>query len=142
MKPETTARRTLSFASLDEAVRDAEMLLAKGYDKAGQWSLGQCCGHLANWLSYPMDGFPKAPPPIRLMLWLARHSIGPGKLKQYLATGDMVQASRRCPKAYRPRTPTIERVWRNTGRWWIGRFGSREHRYRARCSARWTATRG
>ncbi|MFO0804845.1 MAG: DUF1569 domain-containing protein [Gemmataceae bacterium] len=83
------SRRTLRFATLDDAVADAEELLAKGYDKAGQWSLGQVCGHLANWLSYPMDGFPKAPPPIRLMLWLARHSIGPGKLKQYLATGDM-----------------------------------------------------
>lgn len=83
------ARRALKFESLDAAVADAEKLLASGYDKAGQWSLGQCCGHLANWLGYAMDGFPKAPPPIRLMLWMARHSIGPGKLKQYLASGDM-----------------------------------------------------
>ena len=83
------SRRTLSFASLDASVSDAEKLLSAGYVKTGQWSLGQCCGHLANWLGFAMDGFPKAPPPIRLMLWLARHSIGPKKLKQYLATGDM-----------------------------------------------------
>jgi hypothetical protein len=80
-------RRSLSFDSLDAAVADAEKLLAGGYEKHGQWSLGQVCGHLANWLGYAMDGFPKAPPPIRLMLWLARHSIGPAKLKQYLAGG-------------------------------------------------------
>ena len=51
-------------------------------------------GLFTRWAALPlagfaMDGFPKAPPPIRLMLWLARHSIGPKKLKQYLATGDM-----------------------------------------------------
>lgn len=82
-------RGPLSFDSLDAAVTHAEMLLASGYVKTAQWNLGQVCGHLANWLGYAMDGFPKVPPPIRLMLWLARHSIGPGKLKQYLATGDM-----------------------------------------------------
>ena len=33
-KPE---RRKPTFATLDDAVRDAEALLAKGYDKAGNW---------------------------------------------------------------------------------------------------------
>ena len=32
----TPVRRSLAFASLDEAVADTELLLAKGYDKAGQ----------------------------------------------------------------------------------------------------------
>ena len=82
-------RQSLSFATLDAAVADAEMLLARGYDKAGNWDLSQVCGHLANWLGYAMDGFPRAPLPIRMMLWIARNTIGPGKLKQYLATGDM-----------------------------------------------------
>lgn len=82
-------RRTLKFDTLDAAVADAENLLAEGYDKTGQWSLGQCCGHLADWLGFAMDGFPRAPMPIRMMLWTARHTIGPAKLKQYLANGDM-----------------------------------------------------
>jgi hypothetical protein len=74
---------------LDEAIQDAEILLATGYDKTGKWTLGQSCGHLANWLSYAMDGFPKVPVPLRPLFWLARHSIGPRKLKQVLASGDM-----------------------------------------------------
>ena len=85
----TVARRTVKFDTLDAAVADAEALLSKGYEKTGQWSLGQCCGHLANWLGFAMDGFPKAPVPIRMFLWIARNTIGPGKLKQYLANGDM-----------------------------------------------------
>ena len=82
-------RRALTFDSLDAAVADAEMLLSKGYDKTGQWDLAQVCGHLANWLGFAMDGFPQAPLPIRMMLWTARHTIGPAKLKQYLANGEM-----------------------------------------------------
>ena len=41
-------RRELRFDSLDEVVRDAEHLLAVGYDRAGNWDLAQCCGHLAH----------------------------------------------------------------------------------------------
>ena len=41
--PAPPARRS----NLDEVVRDAEILLAKGYEKAGQWDLAQCANHLA-----------------------------------------------------------------------------------------------
>ena len=57
-------RRTLTFDTLDAAVRDAEYLLAAGYDRAGNWDLAQCLDHLAAWLTYPVSGFPKAPLPI------------------------------------------------------------------------------
>ncbi|MBO0701108.1 MAG: DUF1569 domain-containing protein, partial [Zavarzinella sp.] len=72
------ARRPLVFNTLDEIVRDAEALLAKGYDKAGNWDLAQVAGHVANWMTYPIDGFPKAPVPIRAMLWALRKTIGRG----------------------------------------------------------------
>ena len=61
----TVARRPLKFDSLDAVVRDAENLLASGYDRAGNWDLAQVCGHLAEWLRFPMDGFPKVPLLIR-----------------------------------------------------------------------------
>ena len=49
-KPE---RRELYFSDLDEVVRDAEHLLAKGYDRAGNWNLAQVCTHLAEWMRFP-----------------------------------------------------------------------------------------
>ena len=55
--------RKISFASLDAAILEAEQLLGSGYEKAGNWNFGQVCGHLENWLSYPMDGFPKVDSP-------------------------------------------------------------------------------
>jgi len=80
-------RRTLSFDTLDAAVRDAETLLAKGYDKAGSWDLGQVAGHLANWMTYPVDGFPKAPLPVAMMLGLIRRTLGRKMFESYLAKG-------------------------------------------------------
>jgi hypothetical protein len=77
-------RRQLKFDTLADAVRDAETLLANGYDKVGQWSLGRCCGHLANWLTYPIDGFPKIPLALRPVMWLVRNTVGRSKVEQYL----------------------------------------------------------
>jgi Protein of unknown function (DUF1569) len=77
-------RRSLVFNDLDEVVRDAEALLARGYEKAGQWDLAQCANHLADWMRFPVEGFPKAPAPIRAMLWMMRKTIGRKKLLTYL----------------------------------------------------------
>lgn len=82
----TAQRRQLQFNDLDEVVRDAELLLANGYDKAGRWDLAQCCNHLAEWLRFPVEGFPKAPAPIRAMLWAMRKTIGRKKLLGYITT--------------------------------------------------------
>jgi len=80
-------RRTLSFDSLDAAVRDAETLLAKGYEKAGNWDLSQVAGHLANWMTYPLDGFPKAPLPVAMVLGLVRRTLGRKMFEAYVAKG-------------------------------------------------------
>lgn len=81
------ARRELRFASLAEAVVEAEQLLERGYDRAGNWSLAQCCDHLTNWLTYPLDGFPPSPLPIRMVLWLMRKTVGRKMLRKFLAEG-------------------------------------------------------
>lgn len=80
-------RRPLRFDSLAEVVRDAENLLANGYDKAGNWDLAQCANHLAYWLTCPIDGFGKAPLVAQAFLWFARNTVGPGQLKKILANG-------------------------------------------------------
>jgi Protein of unknown function (DUF1569) len=80
-------RRQLRFTNLDAIVQDAETLLAKGYEKAGNWDLAQCCQHLAEWMRFPVEGFPKAPLPIRGMLWMMKKTVGPKKLQAYLKDG-------------------------------------------------------
>jgi hypothetical protein len=88
-------RRKLTFASLDEVVADAESLLAQGYDRAGNWDLAQVCGHLAEWMRFPLDGFPKLPLIMRPVAWLVRSLFGKAIKRRVMAEG------------FKPGTPTI-----------------------------------
>ena len=74
-------RRKLSFASLDEVVADAENLLARGYDRAGNWTLAQVSGHLAEWMRFPLDGPPRIPLLVRPVVWLMRVTVG-GRMRR------------------------------------------------------------
>jgi hypothetical protein len=80
-------RRPIRFGTLAEAVADAEGLLARGYDKAGNWSLAQCCNHLANWLTYPVSGFPRMPLLLRPPMAIVRTLMGRKLLNKFLAEG-------------------------------------------------------
>jgi hypothetical protein len=80
-------RRKLSYASLDEVAADAENLLAKGYEKAGNWDLAQVSGHVAEWMRFPIEGFPKPPTFIKPMLWLMKVTAGKKMLAKILAEG-------------------------------------------------------
>ncbi len=80
-------RRKLTFATLDDAVRDAENLLAKGYDRAGNWDLAQVCFHLAEWMRFPLEGFPRLPFLLRPMFWLVRTTAGKKIRNKVLAKG-------------------------------------------------------
>jgi hypothetical protein len=80
-------RRELKFDSLADVIRDAEMLLAKGYDKTGNWDLSQCCRHLAFWLTCPLDGFSTIPAPLRVLFWIVRNTTGPGQLRKIIKNG-------------------------------------------------------
>lgn len=73
---ESPVRRQLSFDTLDAAVADARGLLVSGYRSAGKWDLAQVCGHCADWLRFPVEGYPRGPLPIRAMLWLMKVTVG------------------------------------------------------------------
>lgn len=74
-------RRALRFESLDDVRRDVEALVAAeragALRSSGNWTLGQCLGHLAAWIHYSYDGFPLKRPPwfIRWILKARKHSM-------------------------------------------------------------------
>ncbi len=82
-------RRRLRFLDLDEAVRDAESLLVGGYRRVGRWDLSQVCGHLADWLTYAVDGAPPFPLALRPLVFLMRHTVASRMLRKTLAAGEM-----------------------------------------------------
>ncbi len=83
------SRRELRFDTLDDAVRDAEHLLAAGYERAGNWDLAQCCGHLSEWFRYQMEGFPPLPLWMRPAMWTLRNTLGPAMARKAIAAGTM-----------------------------------------------------
>lgn len=80
-------KRQLEFNDLDEVMAEARSLHQVGYLSNGNWSLGQACGHLAEWIRYPMDGFPKPPIFIGAIMWVMKNTIGPGMRKKILSEG-------------------------------------------------------
>ncbi len=88
-KIDSIQRRRLRFANLGDVVREAESLHASGYQQAGKWDLGQVCGHLADWMAFPMDGFPAMTFPGRAMGFVVRNTIGGVIVRRVLATGGM-----------------------------------------------------
>lgn len=89
MASTSNQRRPLTFHNLDDAVREAGLLLEYGYTQAGNWSLAQCCDHLSAWLRLPLDGFPRQPAPVRAMLWCFKHAFGKRMLTRWLADNAM-----------------------------------------------------
>jgi len=51
-------KKRLTFDDLDVAVAHARRLLDGGYERRGNWSLGQACDHLATFTRFSLDGFP------------------------------------------------------------------------------------
>jgi hypothetical protein len=80
-------KRQLKFNNTDELMAEVRSLNENGYLSNGNWTLGQTCGHLANWMRYPLDGYPVAPPPIRAIFWVMKKTVGPGMKRKILAEG-------------------------------------------------------
>lgn len=72
----TLAKRNLQFDSYEQLKEDVQELLERGYTSVGKWDLAQVCLHLNDFMTFPMDGFPKSPLVIRLILSLIRITSG------------------------------------------------------------------
>lgn len=83
--------REISFSTYDEVTAEIERLEAVGYERLGEWSLGQICRHLSYYMRGSLDGFGFKLP------WLVRRFIGRPILKRMLRTGKMKRGERTAP---------------------------------------------
>jgi len=83
----TRPRRKLSFTILDEVLVDAENLSAKGYERVGNWNLAQVVGHLAAWIRFPVEGYPKMPRLVSPLVALMRGAAGTQPKDRRIAEG-------------------------------------------------------
>ena len=77
-------RRQVSYANLEALLGDLDKVCSAEATgklrKIGNWSLGQACGHIAAWMDYPYDGYPRDIDPPWFVKWIMRF-----KRKDYLA---------------------------------------------------------
>jgi len=73
-------RRRVQFDSLDEALAEVKRLHQDGYDRAGNWSLGQACNHLSSsigmTLGAPLKYIPKVVQRLSLGTFLRTVPLG------------------------------------------------------------------
>jgi hypothetical protein len=86
--PATGPARTLEFKNISEVAAEARRL-RRGCERTGQWNLAQACRHLNEWMTYPMDGFPKPPMVVGWVLTALRLTLGPGMLRSIIRDGSM-----------------------------------------------------
>ncbi len=79
-----TRARELEYSSIDEMMADVEKLLEGGYERSGNWSLGQAASHVADWAEYPMVGFPTPPAPLRAVFWVLRKTGYAGRMAEQI----------------------------------------------------------
>ena len=97
-----SARRPLSFDSLDQIMPDVDRLLA-GYTKVGNWSLGQACNHIGKGFIGAIEGVDfKAP-------WLLRTLVAPIFLRQIMKTGKMREGIK-VPESFLPKATLDDRA--------------------------------
>ena len=87
MAKQEPKKRQLKFQNFDEMLADIDHLHQGGYVSHGNWTLGQACGHLADWMRFPIDGFPRPPLPMRVIFWIMKVTVGPGMKRKILAEG-------------------------------------------------------
>ncbi len=81
--------RTIRLATLDDVSAEIERLHHSGYEQAGKWNLSQICEHLADWMSFPMDGFPKMPFAVKIFLSAIRAVSGKAMLNKVIEQQSM-----------------------------------------------------
>lgn len=95
-------RRKLAWTELSEVVNDVENLRVSGYHSVGKWNLAQCCGHIADWMTFPLDGFPRQPWIIRAFLSLLKWTMGKRQLRKILFTRSMPKGNPTMPETVYP----------------------------------------
>lgn len=88
--------RELHLRNPQEVRDELDRLHDGGYLPKGNWNLSQMCEHLADWMTYPLDGFPKAPWFVRALLGVIRKLSGRKMYQEFVAK-----------QAMRPNQPTI-----------------------------------
>lgn len=91
-------RRNLRFSRLEDVKTDSMNLLSKGYTKTGEWELSPMANHLSDWMSFPIEGFPKMPIIIKILIGIMRNTQGKSLYKKFVQNQRMATGQPTIPQ--------------------------------------------
>jgi hypothetical protein len=107
-------RNELRFNDLQEILDDLDRLAQSGAVGTKNWDLSQICEHLADWMTFPMDGFPKSPLVVSLIVGLLRVTRGRALLRKMISEQRMPYNQPTIPQTvHKPAAdslPSVERL--------------------------------
>ncbi len=91
-------RRNIRFSTIEAVKADLMNLNAKSYMKTGEWDLSQTANHLADWMSFPMDGFPKSSFMLQILIGILRNTQGKSLYKKFVQNQRMATGQPTMPQ--------------------------------------------
>jgi Protein of unknown function (DUF1569) len=95
-------RRDLRFARLSEVQDDLKKLASRNYTKTAEWDLSQVAEHLADWMTFPIDGFPKPPWLVVILIGAMRVTLGKSLYKKFVRDQRMATGQPTIPTTVYP----------------------------------------
>ena len=77
----------LVFENFEQLENYLHQLLKQGYQQTGTWDLAQTALHLNDWITFPIDGYPRLPVWQRCPLWMFKVTAGRRQLRKILRSG-------------------------------------------------------
>ena len=72
----------LVFENFQQLEDYLHQLLKQGYQQTGTWDLAQTALHLNDWITFPIDGYPRLPVWQRFPLWVLKVTAGRRQLRK------------------------------------------------------------
>jgi hypothetical protein len=89
-------RRELTFLDYADVIAEIDRLASRGYERTGQWTLGQVCRHLSYYMRGSLEGYPFRLP------WIIRKLIGGRLLRKLLSDAPMPSGKPTVPASRPP----------------------------------------
>lgn len=89
-------------ASWEKILAKVTLLHQQGCAERSGWNLPQTLSHLADWLSFPLEGYPHQPFHVRAILFVVRMTVARQMLAKVLISGVMPPASPTLPQTVYP----------------------------------------
>ncbi|MFY8202566.1 MAG: DUF1569 domain-containing protein [Pirellula staleyi] len=102
-------RRELRFSTLSEVQADLKKLASTSYISVAKWDLSQVAEHLADWMTFPIEGYPKNPWIVSILIRVMRVTQGKSLYTKFVRNQRMATGQPTIPATVYPENASSEK---------------------------------